>query len=33
MSEWNVSGVGTLSLEIIYCGIVDSYLRKGSVCY
>ena len=33
MSGWNVPGVGTFSLEIIYCGIVVGYMRNGSVCY
>ena len=32
MSGWHVLGVGTVSLEIIFCGIVEGYPRSGSVC-
>ena len=28
-----VPGVGTISLEIFFCGIVEGYPTNGSVCF
>lgn len=32
MRWWNALGVGTSSLEIVYCGIVEGYPRRDRVC-